>query len=143
MLLPLAGALCVGLPALLLALWFSWLIRLCWRRGKIRLVGLTWLCCLVAIAAGCTAVFGPWVNTGYSLRYNVLVCFVLFALAGGIPSAVIAVVVSSLTWILEDSRPERGSRAAGIVAAGTVAGIVAGVLTLRVVMTLMDILWRG
>lgn len=142
MLLPLAGALLVGLPGLLLGVWFSWLTRRRWLRGGAMLVIRTWLVCLAMIAGGLTALAAPFVNTGFGLPYNALVCFCLFATAGGIPSAVIALVVSCLTCWLEDRRDEYESNAILIVVLGTVSGIIAGVLALRLSFGVMVDLWH-
>jgi len=141
MLLPLAGALLVGLPGLLLGAWFSWLARRRWLRGGVMLVARTWLLCLAMIACGLTALGAPFVNTGFGLPYNALVCFCVLAIAGGIPSAVIAAVVSFLTYSLENGRGEYNSKAMFVVVLGTVSGIIAAVLALPLSMSVMDALW--
>jgi hypothetical protein len=142
MLLPLAGALLVGLPGLLLGVWFSWLTRRRWLRGGAILVLRTWLLCLAAIAGGLTALGAPFVKTAFGLPYNALVCFCVFAIAGGIPSAVIALVVSCLTYWLEDAHDEYQSNTVLIITLGTVSGILAAVLALRLSFGVMVDLWH-
>lgn len=142
MFLAIAGALLVGLPGLLLGVWFSWLARRRWLRGGAMLVVRTWLLCLAMIAGGLTALCVPFVKTGFGLPYNALVCFCIFAIAGGIPSAVIALVVSCLTHWLEDGRGEYDSSAISIVVLGTVSGIVAAVLVLPLSFGVMVGLWH-
>lgn len=142
MLLPLAGAVLVGLPGLLLAVWFSWLTRRRWLRGGAIPVLRTWLLCLAVIAGGLTALGAPFVKSGFGLPYNALVCFSIFAIAGGVPSAVIALVVSCLTYWLNDGRGEYESNAILIVVLGTVSGIVAAVLALPLSLGVMDAFWH-
>jgi hypothetical protein len=142
MLLPLAGALCVGLPGLLLGAWFSWLTRRRWLRGGAMLVARTWLLCLAVIAGSLTVLVAPFVNTGFGLPYNAFVCFCVFVVAGGIPSAVIALVVSCLTYWLEEGRGEYESNAILIVVLGTVSGILAAVLAIPLSMSVMDAFWH-
>lgn len=142
MLLPLAGAVLVGLPGLLLGVWFSWLTRRRWLHGGAIPVLRTWLLCLTAIAGGLTAFAAPCVKTGFGLPYNASVCFAVVAIAGGIPSAVIALVVSCLTCWLDDGRGERESNAILIVVLGTFSGILAAVLALPLSLRVMDAFWH-
>ena len=53
----------------------------------------------------------------------------------------IALVVSSLTYLLEDKRPRLESRAIDIVVLGTVSGVFAGVLTIPLAMRVMEAFW--
>ncbi|MHB8902155.1 MAG: hypothetical protein ACYC6Y_25640 [Thermoguttaceae bacterium] len=140
MFLALAGALLVGLPGVLLGVWFSWLTRRRWLRGGALLVLRTWLVVLTSIAGGVTILCAPLVQTGFGLAYNALVCFCTLAVAGGIPSAVIALAVSSLTYWLD--RDPYESKAPAIIATGTVSGIVAGLFTLRLGFAILDLLWH-
>jgi hypothetical protein len=141
MLLPLAGALLVGLPGLLLGIWFSWLVRRCWLCGGVTLVVGMWFLCVATVAAGLSAIGAPFIKTDSGLPYNALVCFCVLGVAGGIPSAVIAIVVSCLTHGLEGRRGENKLSASLIVGVGAVAGILAGVPALRLSMSAMDVLW--
>lgn len=142
MLLPLAGFLCVGLPGILLGVWFSWLMRRCWLRGGAILVARTWLLCLGTIVAGLTALSAPFVTTGFGVPYNALACFCAFAIAGGIPSAVIALVVSCLTHWLEQGCGKGRSNATLIVVIGTLAGTLAGTPALLLSMGAMGAFWH-
>jgi hypothetical protein len=142
MLLPLAGALLVGLPGLLLGIWFSWLTRRRWLRGGAMLVARMWLLYLTMIAGGLTALSAPFIKTDFGLPYNALVCFCVFAIAGGIPSAVIAIVVSFFTYWLEDERSEYESNAILITVLGTASGILAGVPALQWSFAVMVNLWQ-
>jgi hypothetical protein len=94
------------------------------------------------IAGGLTAVSAPVVNTGFGLPYNAFVCFAVFSIAGGIPSAVIALVVSALTYWLEGFRGGYNSNGVLIVMIGTVSGIVAAVLALPLSCEVMDTFWN-
>ncbi len=101
-----------------------------------------WLLCLAMIAGGLTVLSAPFVETGFGLLYNALVCFCVFTVAGSIPSAVIALVVSCLTYWLEDGHREDPSNAILIVVLGTVSGILAGVLVLPLSVGVMDVFWH-
>ncbi len=141
MLFPLAGAVLVGLPGLLLAVWFSWLAHRRWLRGGAILVVRTWLLCVTVIAGVLTALGAPFVNTGFGLPYNALVCFSALAIEGGIPSAAIALVVSCLTYWLKDGNREYEPNANLILVLGTVSGIAAAIPAISLSMVVMDTFW--
>ena len=138
MLLPLAFVLLVGLPGLLLAVWFSWLTRRRWLRGGAILVLKTWLLCLASIAGICTAIVAPVGNTGFGLAYTALAVFCVLTIGGGIPSGVMVLVVSCLTYWLEDGRDKYESNAILIVVLGTFSGLLASIPALRVAFLAMD-----
>ena len=83
----------------------------------------TWIVCLATIAGIITVVFSPFVKSGFGLTYNAFVTFSVLAIAGGIPSAVIAFVVSCLTFWLEDERDKYESYVILIVVLGTISGL--------------------
>ena len=129
MLLPLAGAVLVGLPALALAVWFSWVARCCWLSGGPVLVTGMWLLHLILIATICGLIGYPFlVVADRSPVSDALRSIALYAIAGGLPSGVIAVVVCCFAHLLP-------KHAILTVVAGTLAGLAAGVLWLPIVLT--------
>jgi hypothetical protein len=143
MLLPLAGALIIGLPSLLLAIWFSWLSHRHFQRGGLLLVARTWIVVLISIAGALTALYAPFVVTGFGLLYNALTCFCIFAVGGAIPSAVIALVVSCLTYWLKDNGDEYELNIVLIMVLGTVSGLLAAVPALYLCMEVMNTFWHS
>ena len=93
MLLPLAGVLLVGLPSLLLALWFGWLLHQRFLRGGFLLVARTQAVVFSSIAATLTIASLPVADTSHRLLNCALVVVCVVAIAGGVPSAVIALDV--------------------------------------------------
>ena len=102
----------------------------------------TWLLCLLMIAGGLTALAAPLVTTGFSLGYNAIVCFCVFVMAGGIPSATIGLAVSLLTCWLEGREGNSDFFGPLIVGLGTVLGTLAGVFALILSSRVMDVLWH-
>jgi hypothetical protein len=142
MFLPLAGALIVGLPGVLLAVWFSFVSHRNWLRGGVAATAKGWLIYIVSIAGVVTALGAPFIHTGFGLLYNALLCFFVLAIAGGIPSAVIALVVSCLTYWLSDSHDEYDSNTTGIVTLGAVSGILAALPALQLSVYVMNYFWH-
>jgi hypothetical protein len=134
MLLPIAGAVLIGLPALTLAVWFSWVGRCCWLSGGPVLVAVMWLLHVGLISAVCGLIGYPFLvvpgtNTLNDAIRGIAVC----AVAGGLPSGVIAVVVSCFTHLLP-------KHAILTVVAGTFSGLVAGMLWLPVALAVEAVL---
>ena len=133
--LPAAGALLIGLPGFVLAVWFSKLVRRRWLHGGAISVALAWLTTLIAIAGLVTALGFAVIHTGHGLLYNACSLFAILTIAGGIPSVVIALVVSLLTSRV----PEKAEL---IVVIGTIAGLVTSLIGLKLALAAMDALWR-
>jgi hypothetical protein len=70
-----------------------------------------------------------------------LVGFSIFAVLGGVPSAVIALVVSLLTYVFERQRQLDESNSIWIIAVGTASGLIAGICALPLAMGVMDASW--
>ena len=97
MLLPIAGFFLVGVPGFILAVWFSWFARLCWIRGGLPRVAAMWLLTVTSIA-GAIALIGAAVAShgNHSALYSFFVFFVVLAIAGGVPSGVIAAITGTV-----------------------------------------------
>jgi hypothetical protein len=129
MLLPIAGAVLIGLPALALAVWFSWLVRCCWLSGGPVLVTGMWLLHLILISTICGVSGYPFLNVAnHNALSDALRSIPLYAIAGSLPSGVIAVVVSCFAHLLP-------KHAILTVVAGILAGLAAGILWLPIVLT--------
>lgn len=126
MLLPIAGAVLIGLPALALAMWFSWVARCSWLSGGPGLVTAMWLLHVILISAICGLIGYPFLFVAdHHALIGALRRFVLYAIAGGLPSGVIAVAASYFAYRLP-------KRAVHTVVAATLAGLVAGILWLPI-----------
>jgi hypothetical protein len=142
MFLALAGALIVGMPSVLFAIWFSWLTHRRFLRGGFLLVARTWVVVLASIAGALTVVSLPSADTSFGLLYYALVVFCILAIGGGIPSAVMALVVSGLTYWWQDSRDDYELNIAYIVVLGTISGLLAALPALQLSFKVLSALWH-
>lgn len=126
MIFPIIAAVIIGLPALVLAVWFSWLGRRCWLSGGPTLVTGMWLLHLALISTICGTITYPFLFVAPNDYLDaVLRNIAVYGIAGSLPSGVIACVVSWLAHLFPN-------RAILTLFAGTLAGLAAGVVWLPV-----------
>jgi hypothetical protein len=134
MLLPIAGFFLVGLPGFILAVWFSWFARLCWRRGLLCVIA-AWLLTVTSIAAAIAMFFTAVAShDDHGAICSFFTFFAALLIAGGIPSGTIALTVSLLTgWL-----PQRVGLTMTV---GTLSGLAVSVPALRLALAVSDTLW--
>lgn len=82
------------------------------------------------------------VETGFGLLYNAIVSGSIVAIASGIPSTTIAVVVCCLSGVIARFDNDNEGNAAGIILVGVSAGLLSGVAVIPVCLHIMNLFWQ-